>query len=83
MTALPTDQTITDLLTSGLSACGVDASVLNGSAASASLPARSPITGQDLGTIAADTAQTAADKIAAAQTAFETWRDVPAPVRGQ
>ena len=83
MTALTTDQTITDLLTSGLSACGVDASVLEGSAASASLPARSPITGQDLGTIAADTAQTASDKIAAAQTAFETWRDVPAPVRGQ
>ncbi|MGM0699222.1 MAG: L-piperidine-6-carboxylate dehydrogenase [Actinomycetota bacterium] len=83
MTALPTDQTITDLLTTGLSACGVDASVLEGSAASASLPARSPITGQSLGTIAADTVQTAADKIAAAQTAFETWRDVPAPVRGQ
>ncbi|GAA1519869.1 L-piperidine-6-carboxylate dehydrogenase [Brevibacterium permense] len=83
MTALPTDQTITDLLTSGLTTCGVDASVLEGSAASASLTARSPITGQDLGTIAADTAQTAADKIAAAQTAFETWRDVPAPVRGQ
>ena len=83
MTALPTDQTITDLLTSGLSACGVDTSVLEGSAASASLSARSPITGQDLGTIAADTAQTASDKIAAAQTAFETWRDVPAPVRGQ
>ncbi|MGR6089649.1 L-piperidine-6-carboxylate dehydrogenase [Brevibacterium sp. CSND-B09] len=83
MTALPTDQTITDLLTSGLSACGVDASALKGSAASASLPARSPITGQGLGTIAADTVQTAADKIAAAQTAFETWRDVPAPVRGQ
>ena len=83
MNALPTDQTITDLLTSGLSACGVDASVLAGSAASASLSARSPITGQDLGTIAADTAQTASDKIAAAQTAFETWRDVPAPVRGQ
>ncbi|WP_167194455.1 L-piperidine-6-carboxylate dehydrogenase [Brevibacterium pigmentatum] len=83
MNALPTDQTITDLLTSGLSACGVDASVLAGSAASASLSARSPITGQDLGTIAADTAQTVSDKIAAAQTAFEAWRDVPAPVRGQ
>ncbi|AMT93276.1 aldehyde dehydrogenase [Brevibacterium linens] len=83
MTALPTDKTITDLLTSGLSACGVDTSVLEGAAASASLSARSPITGQSLGTIAADTAQTASDKIAAAQTAFETWRDVPAPVRGQ
>ena len=83
MTALPTDQTITDLLTSGLSACGVDISVLEGAAASASLSARSPITGQDLGTIAADTAQSAGDKIAAAQTAFEAWRDVPAPVRGQ
>ena len=63
MTALPTDKTITDLLTSGLSACGVDTSILEGSAASASLSARSPITGQNLGTIAADTAQTASDKI--------------------
>lgn len=83
MTALPTDQTIAELLTSGLSACGVDTDVLNGGTASASLPARSPITGQSLGMIAADTKETAAEKIAAAQTAFDTWRDVPAPVRGQ
>jgi aldehyde dehydrogenase (NAD+) len=83
MTALPTDQTITDLLTSGLSACGVDAPCSRGRPPRrACLPAP-PSQGQELGTIAADTAQTAADKIAAAQTAFETWRDVPAPVRGQ
>ena len=83
MTALPTDQTITDLLFSGLSACGVDTSVLDGGSASASLSARSPITGQELGTLAADTAETAAANISGAVTAFETWRDVPAPVRGQ
>ncbi|WP_436326666.1 L-piperidine-6-carboxylate dehydrogenase [Brevibacterium sp. FAM 27836] len=83
MTALPTDQTISDLLTAGLSACGVDRSVLEGSVASAHLPARSPITGQRLGTLAADTPETAAGKIGAAAEAFASWRDVPAPVRGQ
>jgi aldehyde dehydrogenase (NAD+) len=83
MTALPTDQTITALLTSGLSACGVDTDVLEASAASAHLPARSPITGQQLGTIAADTAASTADKVGAARQAFEAWRDVPAPARGQ
>lgn len=84
MTALPTDQAITDLLTSGLTACGVDTSVLTaGSSAAASLPARSPITGQSLGELAADTKETAAAKISAAAKAFDTWRDVPAPVRGQ
>ncbi|WP_209325854.1 L-piperidine-6-carboxylate dehydrogenase [Brevibacterium renqingii] len=83
MTALPTDQTISELLSSGLSACGVDTDALRASAASANLPARSPITGQELGTLAADTAETAAHKIGAAQTAFATWRDVPAPARGQ
>ncbi|GAA1871668.1 L-piperidine-6-carboxylate dehydrogenase [Brevibacterium marinum] len=84
MTALPTDQAITDLLTSGLKACGVEASVLNGgTGAPTSLPARSPITGQSLGTLAADTKESASDKIAAAAEAFGTWRDVPAPTRGQ
>ncbi|MDN5551933.1 aldehyde dehydrogenase family protein [Brevibacterium sp. BDJS002] len=84
MTALPTDQTITDLLTGGLKACGVDTSVLTaGSSAAASLPARSPITGQSLGTLAADTKESASEKIGAAAEAFAAWRDVPAPVRGQ
>lgn len=84
MTALPTDQTITDLLTGGLKACGVDTSVLTaGSSAAASLPARSPITGQGLGTLAADTKESASEKIGAAAEAFAAWRDVPAPVRGQ
>src|SRR5699024_2840731 len=76
MTALPTDQTITELLTSGLNACGVDADVLDATAASATLPARCPLTGQALGAIAAD-------KTGAARQAFESWRDVPAPARGQ
>ena len=84
MTALPTDQTITDLLTTGLTACGVEADVLGaGSGAPASLPARSPITGQSLGMLAADTRESAAQKIASAAEAFASWRDVPAPARGQ
>ena len=84
MTSLPTDQTITDLLTEGLSSCGVDTSVLSaGSGAAAALPARSPITGQSLGTLAADTPESASEKIAGAAEAFAAWRDVPAPVRGQ
>ncbi|RBP63127.1 aldehyde dehydrogenase (NAD+) [Brevibacterium sanguinis] len=81
-TALPTDESISSLLTEGLSACGVDTAVL-GAEPAGSLTARSPITGQVLGRIAADTPETAAEKIGRARQAFDSWRDVPAPVRGQ
>ncbi|MGV2821892.1 aldehyde dehydrogenase family protein [Brevibacterium casei] len=83
-TALPSADTITGLLDEGLRACGVDAAVLSPDAGTGTtLTARSPITGQVLGTLVADTPETASAKIGQALTAFETWRDVPAPVRGQ
>ncbi len=83
-TALPTDETIAGLLDDGLRACGVDASVLAPDAATGvTLTARSPITGQVLATLAADSPATASAKIGQAVEAFESWRDVPAPVRGQ
>src|SRR5699024_3209199 len=72
----------TELLTSGLNACGVDADVLDATPASPTLPPRSPITVQALGTIAADTAASPADQIGAAPQAVEPLRDVPAPARG-
>ena len=83
-TALPTDDTVAALLDEGLRACGVDAAVLAPDSTSGqTLTARSPITGQVLATIAADSPQTAAAKIGQAAAAFATWRDVPAPVRGR
>lgn len=83
-TTLPDDETIAGLLDDGLRACGVDASVLTPDAATGmTLTARSPITGQVLATIAADSPATASAKIERAAEAFESWRDVPAPVRGQ
>ncbi len=45
--------------------------------------ARSPISGGEIGRIVADTPESVANKIGTAQTAFESWRLVPAPVRGQ
>lgn len=47
------------------------------------LPVHTPIDGSRIGLVACDTAATAADKIGCAATAFETWRDVPAPRRGE
>ncbi len=83
-TALPTDHTVAALLDEGLRACGVGAAVLTADTATGqTLTARSPITGQVLATIPADSPQTAAAKIGQAATAFESWRDVPAPVRGR
>ena len=51
--------------------------------ADGALIAHTPITGGEIGRIAADSADDVSAKIAAAQTAFESWRSVPAPVRGQ
>ncbi len=47
------------------------------------LPARSPIDGSTLVTLRGDDAATVAAKVAAAKAAFEQWRDVPAPRRGE
>ena len=47
------------------------------------IKARSPINGDVLATLRADTPAHVSDKIAAAHAAFLTWRNVPAPVRGE
>ena len=47
------------------------------------LIARSPITGGELGRVAEHSADEVSAIIGAAQAAFEQWRTVPAPVRGQ
>ncbi len=46
------------------------------------LPVHSPIDGSRLTTLAADTSTTLESKIKKAQSAFDQWRDVPAPKRG-
>ena len=48
-----------------------------------SSPARSPITGEDLFAVAAAGPDGVAAAVATAREAFETWRTVPAPVRGR
>ncbi|MFI5425723.1 aldehyde dehydrogenase family protein [Aeromicrobium sp. UC242_57] len=47
------------------------------------LVCRSPIDGSELGRLRSHTADDVHDVIGQAQTAFEQWRTVPAPVRGQ
>jgi aldehyde dehydrogenase (NAD+) len=47
------------------------------------LIARSPITGTELGRLRSHPAEDVNATLAAAQDAFATWREVPAPVRGQ
>jgi aldehyde dehydrogenase (NAD+) len=44
---------------------------------------RSPIDGHEIGRLRAHTPAQVAEAVGAAQSAFEQWRDVPAPVRGQ
>ncbi|HEX2904764.1 MAG TPA: aldehyde dehydrogenase family protein [Jatrophihabitans sp.] len=47
------------------------------------LIARSPVTGGELGRVAAHNAADVERIVTQAATAFSTWRDTPAPVRGQ
>ncbi len=47
------------------------------------LVCRSPIDGGEIGRLRSHTADEAAEVIGRAQSAFEQWRSVPAPVRGQ
>ncbi|MFC5728670.1 MULTISPECIES: aldehyde dehydrogenase family protein [Nocardioides] len=47
------------------------------------LVARTPIDGSELGRLSAHTLADLADLVGSAQRAFEEWRVVPAPVRGQ
>jgi L-aminoadipate-semialdehyde dehydrogenase len=48
-----------------------------------SVVARSPVDGNEIGRLRAHTDDEVANAVAGAQAGFETWRTVPAPVRGQ
>jgi aldehyde dehydrogenase (NAD+) len=47
------------------------------------LTARSPVTGEVIAQLRADTPQQVAEKIGRAHAAFQQWRNVPAPRRGE
>lgn len=47
------------------------------------LPVRSPVNGQEIARVATATRQMACDGIASAHAAFQAWRLVPAPRRGE
>ncbi|RJL05991.1 aldehyde dehydrogenase family protein [Paracoccus siganidrum] len=47
------------------------------------MPGVTPVTGEEIARLTPDTPETAARAIARAKSAFETWRNVPAPRRGE
>lgn len=60
-----------------LEACGVDAESLAGD-----FESRSPLTGEVLATLKATSDADVAGAVEKAHDAFQTWREMPAPVRG-
>ena len=75
-----TTQTHDQLLSTiqdALKACGYTGSLEGGN-----LQTRTPLTGEDLFKIQGTTKEQATEMIAAADEAFKSWRDVPAPRRG-
>jgi len=62
-----------------LSALGADLSKYQGD----DIRSRTPITGETLASLRADTPQAVNEKIARADAAFRQWRTVPAPRRGE
>jgi aldehyde dehydrogenase (NAD+) len=62
-----------------LSALGVDLAHHHGS----DIHSRTPITGETLASLRADTPHAVTEKIARADAAFRQWRNVPAPRRGE
>ena len=58
---------------------GMDSRFLN----AGTLKVKSPIDGEALASLAEDSSSAIDQKIAAAETAFKAWRQVPAPVRGE
>ncbi|HZW23150.1 aldehyde dehydrogenase family protein [Noviherbaspirillum sp.] len=62
-----------------LSALGADLSKYQGD----DIRSRTPITGETLASLRADTPQAVSEKIARADAAFRQWRKVPAPRRGE
>jgi aldehyde dehydrogenase (NAD+) len=80
---LPTQDELAAEATAVLARLGVASLGAPDDPAAGDLAARSPITGGELGRLAAHTPAQVADTVAAAQEAFLTWRTVPAPARGQ
>jgi aldehyde dehydrogenase (NAD+) len=74
MSVLPDHRQLTDRAADLLSACG--AAISDGG----DQPSRTPITGGSLGS--AGSAASIDDAVERATAAFHTWRDTPAPVRG-
>jgi len=72
-----------DQLTSDTLAILERLGVANPFVASGDLICRSPITGGELGRLASTSVEEVHDSIWQASTAFQTWRTVPAPVRGR
>lgn len=66
-----------------LSTLGVPAAAFAQGDSASTIPARSPIDGQVLGRVADAGPQAMNAAIERAHTAFETWRNVPAPRRGE
>ena len=78
MTALPTTGALAAETAAILDRLGVPARDGDGD-----LVARSPVTGGELARLRSHTAAEVDAAIGAARAAFDTWREVPAPVRGQ
>jgi aldehyde dehydrogenase (NAD+) len=68
---------IATMVRSSLEACGVNIDALGGAH-----EASSPLTGEVLMTLPVNSAEDIHTMIGQAHEAFKTWRDVPAPVRG-
>ncbi len=83
MTAATTAHAASDA-TSVLSAAGLTTDVLTaGDVATGGLEVRTPIDGSLLATLATHSADDAEAMVAAAAEAFDRWRAVPAPRRGE
>src|SRR5699024_5320926 len=73
-----TESALTTTTRNALLACGVDEQLLTGSR-----EVYSPVNGEHLINIKNDNQEAVVQAIDEAQEAFKTWRETPAPVRGQ
>ncbi|UQX87691.1 aldehyde dehydrogenase family protein [Jatrophihabitans telluris] len=78
-----THDELSQTLTAVLDRLGVGDPFVAADQGGATITARSPITGTEFGLLTAHTGSDVAAIIEQAQTAFEQWRLVPAPVRGK
>src|SRR5699024_555467 len=78
MTTQTVDSTLTTKTLEALKACGVDEQQLTGPR-----EVLSPINGEHLLNLPSDTQGSVIQAIDEAEDAFKTWRETPAPVRGQ